>query len=39
MAMDILVLRESRFRELADLPGLIVREAIRTGKVVDESAE
>jgi uncharacterized protein len=36
MPMDILVVAESRLRELAETPGLIYREAIRCGKVVYE---
>jgi uncharacterized protein len=38
MAFDILVVTESRLHALADQPGLIYREALRTGKVVYESA-
>jgi predicted nucleotidyltransferase len=38
MAIDIVVVRESRLLVLADRPGLIYREAIRTGRVVYESA-
>lgn len=38
MPMDILVVPKNRLRELADRPGLIYREALRTGKVVYESA-
>jgi predicted nucleotidyltransferase len=36
MPMDILVIRESMLRELADKPGMIYREAIRHGEVVYE---
>lgn len=36
MPMDILVIGESRLRELAEIPGLIYREAVRCGKVVYE---
>ncbi|MFH0801686.1 MAG: nucleotidyltransferase domain-containing protein [bacterium] len=36
MPMDILVVTESKLRELGDAPGLIYREAIRYGKVVYE---
>lgn len=36
MPMDILVVSESRLKELADTPGLIYREALREGKVVYE---
>ncbi len=38
MPMDILVISEKRLKELADQPGLIYREALRTGKVVYEAA-
>jgi len=38
MPMDILVVPEGRLRELADAPGLIYREILRTGRVVYESA-
>jgi predicted nucleotidyltransferase len=34
MPMDILVISESRLKELADAPGMIYREALREGKVV-----
>jgi predicted nucleotidyltransferase len=34
MPMDILVVAESRLKELADTPGLIYREALREGKIV-----
>jgi hypothetical protein len=37
MPMDILVVSESKLTALADAPGLIYREALRTGKVVYES--
>lgn len=36
MPMDILVVSESRLKELADTPGLIYREALREGKIVYE---
>lgn len=36
MPMDILVVGKARLRELADAPGLIYREALRTGRVVYE---
>jgi predicted nucleotidyltransferase len=36
MPMDILVVSESRLKELGDTPGLIYREALREGKVVYE---
>ncbi len=38
MPIDILVLPENKFKELSDAPGLIVREALRNGKVVYESS-
>lgn len=38
MPMDILVISEKRLKELASQPGLIYREALRTGKVVYEAA-
>ncbi len=38
MPMDILVISDKRLKELGDQPGLIYREALRTGKVVYESA-
>jgi predicted nucleotidyltransferase len=38
MPMDILVVQEDVLSETADIPGLIYREAIKTGKVVYESA-
>jgi uncharacterized protein len=34
MPMDIVVVRESHFERSKDKPGLIYREALRTGKVV-----
>src|SRR3990172_2627788 len=37
MSMDILVIAESKLEELASMPGLIYREAIKHGKVVYES--
>lgn len=37
MPMDILVVQEDVLKETADTPGLIYREAIRSGKVVYES--
>lgn len=36
MPMDILVVGKTRLEELADVPGLIYREALRTGRVVYE---
>lgn len=38
MPMDILVVQESRLRELAEAPGMIYREALRNGRVVYESS-
>ena len=38
MPMDILVVGEKRLEELANVPGLIYREALNTGMVVYESA-
>ena len=38
MSMDILVVPESELEELASMPGLIYREAIKHGKVVYESS-
>ncbi len=38
MPMDILVISDRRLKELADQPGLVYREALRTGKVVYEAA-
>jgi predicted nucleotidyltransferase len=38
MSMDILVVQESKLKELADTPGLIYREAIKNGEVVYESS-
>lgn len=37
MPMDILVVPESQLKELVDTPGLIYREAIKSGKIVYES--
>ena len=37
MPMDILVVPESRWLELKNMPGLIYQEAINNGKVVYES--
>ena len=37
MSMDILVVPEAIFEEMAHVPGLIYREALRNGKVVYES--
>ena len=36
--LDIIVVTESQLREYADIPGLIYREALRTGTVVYEPA-
>ena len=38
MPIDILVISESRLKQLADVPGLVYKEALRTGKVVYEAA-
>ena len=38
MPMDILVISEDCLQELAEVPGLIYREALRSGKVAYESA-
>ena len=38
MSMDILVVPENELRELATVPGLIYREAIKNGRVVYESS-
>lgn len=38
MPMDILVISEKRLRELGDQPGLVYREALRSGKVVYDAA-
>jgi predicted nucleotidyltransferase len=38
MSMDILVVPESRLDELAEIPGLIYREAVGKGKVIYEAA-
>jgi len=38
MPMDILVVQESVLKEYAETPGLIYREAVKSGKVVYESA-
>lgn len=37
MPMDILVVPESQLKKLANIPGLIYREALNKGKVVYES--
>jgi predicted nucleotidyltransferase len=39
MPMDILVIPEKKWMELKDEPGLIYREALKSGKVVYESSE
>ncbi len=39
MPMDILVIPESRWQEMKDVPGLIYREALRTGEVMYESRQ
>lgn len=38
MSMDIVVVPEGKLKETADLPGLIYKEALRSGKVVYEAA-
>jgi len=38
MSMDILVVSENELEELASVPGLVYKEAIRNGKVVYESS-
>lgn len=38
MPMDILVISEKRLRELGDQPGLVYREALRSGRVVYDAA-
>jgi len=38
MPMDILVVSERQLQELADRPGLVYQEALRTGRVAFESA-
>jgi len=37
MPMDILVVTESKFEELKNMPGLVYREAVNTGEVVYDS--
>ncbi len=39
MPMDILVIPEGKWMELKDEPGLIYKEALKSGKVVYESPE
>jgi predicted nucleotidyltransferase len=39
MPMDILVVSEGKWNEVKDQPGLIYQEALKSGKVVYESAE
>jgi len=36
--VDIVVIEEERLTDLAEVPGLVYREAVRNGKVVYESA-
>jgi len=36
--VDIVVIEEDQLTSLADIPGLVCREAVRNGKVVYESA-
>jgi len=38
MPMDIIVVQESMLEQFSNTPGLIYREALRTGKVMYESA-
>lgn len=38
LSMDIVVVPESKLKESAEVPGLIYREALRSGKVVYEAA-
>ena len=38
MPMDILVISEKRLKELGGQPGLVYREALRSGKVVYDAA-
>ena len=38
MAVDIVVIDQERLSDLAEAPGLIYREALRTGRIVYESA-
>jgi uncharacterized protein len=38
MSMDIVVVQENKLEELTNVPGLIYREAIRSGKVVYETS-
>ena len=38
MPMDILVISEEKLKQYGDQPGLIYREALRTGKVMYESS-
>jgi predicted nucleotidyltransferase len=38
MPMDILVISEKRLRELGNQPGLVYREALRSGRVVYDAA-
>ena len=38
MPMDILVISEDRLQELAEVPSLIYREVLGSGKVASESA-
>lgn len=38
MPMDIIVVGEATLEEIANIPGLIYREAIKNGRVVYESA-
>ncbi|GBD97358.1 nucleotidyltransferase domain protein [bacterium BMS3Abin06] len=38
MSMDILVVQESRLKELEAVPGLIYREAVNEGEIIYEAA-
>jgi hypothetical protein len=37
MPMDILVIPDSKWRKMKEIPGLIYREALKTGEIVYES--
>lgn len=39
MPMDILVIPDSRWQEMKEIPGLIYREALKTGEIVYESEQ
>lgn len=38
MPMDIIVVQESNLEKMANMPGLIYREALRNGRIVYETA-